>query len=181
MRIDVIPPLRDEFTAIPGLRLTEPQVERLCTPDASTSASALHASVSSGFLRRMPDGSYGRIELVTNAPSDPPLGGRARIMPSPWRRILCVVDLNKDSANGLSTAARSALRYATTLAVTHQARITALHVISDRASESALMSVGDEPCRSVFGEPFPGLIDVHVAIGSRTKRSREWRRTLTPI
>jgi nucleotide-binding universal stress UspA family protein len=69
-------------------------------------------------------------------------------------------------ANGLSTAARSALRYATTLAVTHQARITALHVISDPASESALMSVGDEPCRSVFGEPFRGLIDVHVAIGS---------------
>jgi hypothetical protein len=113
----------------------------------------------------MPDGRCGRTELVTCAPSDPTPEGRARIMPSPWRRILCVVDLNKDSADGLSTA-RSALRYATMLAVIHQARIAALHVISDPSSQSARMSVGDEPCRSGFGEPFRGLIDVHVAIGS---------------
>src|SRR5687768_16204392 len=125
--IDLIRRLREEYTAMPGLRLTEPQVERLCTADASTSASALRALVSAGFLRPMPDGSYGRTDLVASGPSDPLVGVRARIMPSPWRRILCVVDLDNDSANGgLTTTARSALRYATTLAVSHRARITAL-------------------------------------------------------
>lgn len=165
--IDVIPRLRDEFTAMPRLRLTEPQVQRLCTADASTSASALRALVSSGFLKPMEDGRYGRTDLVASAPSDPLVGGRARIMPSPWRRILCVVDLDNDSANGgLTTTARSALRYATTLAVSHRARITALQVISHPSSERALTSVSDELSKSVIGEPFPGLIDVHVAIGS---------------
>jgi nucleotide-binding universal stress UspA family protein len=161
--IDLIRRLRDEFTAMPGLRLTEPQVERLCTADASTSASALRALVSAGFLRPMPDGSYGRTDLVASAPSDPVVG-RARMMPSPWRRILCVVDLDNDSM--LSTAARSALRYATTLAVTHRARITALQVISHPSSKPALTSVSDQLRKSVCSEPFRGLIDVHVAIGA---------------
>jgi nucleotide-binding universal stress UspA family protein len=114
----------------------------------------------------MPDGSYGRADLVASAPSDPLVGGRAPIMPTPWRRILCVVDLDHDSANALSTAARSALQYATTLAVTHRARITALQVISHPSSEPAPTSVSDELRKSLFGEPFRGLIDVHVAIGS---------------
>ena len=149
---------------MPGLRLTEPQVERLCTADASTSASALHALVTSGFLSPMPDGSYGRTDLVASTPSDPPIDGRERT--SPWQRILCVVDLENDRAHALSTAAGSALRYATTLAITHRARITALQVISHPLSEPALMSVSDEIRKSVSGERFRRLIDVQVAIGS---------------
>jgi nucleotide-binding universal stress UspA family protein len=164
--IDLIQRLRDEFTCMPGLRLTEPQVKPLFTADASTSASALDALVSAGFLRRMPGGRYGRTDLVTSAPIDPLVGGRARIMPSPWRRILCLVDLDNESGNGLSIAAHTALRYATTLGVTHRARVTALQVISQPSSEPAGTSVTEELKKSVFGELLRGLIDVHVATGS---------------
>lgn len=164
--IDLIRRLRDEFTTMPGLRLTEPQVERLCTADPSTSAEALEALVNAGFLMPTPDGRYGRADLVANAPSHTLARERARIMPSPWRRILCVVDLNNDSADVLSTVASSALRYATTLAVTHRARITALQVIPPASSEPAPASMSDAIKKSVFGEPFRGLIDVHVAIGA---------------
>ena len=163
--IDLIRRLRDEFTAMPGLRLTTAQVERLCTADASTSASALHALVSAGFLKPMPDGTYGRTDLATGGLSNPPVGMRGRTMPSPWRRILCLVDLNDDGGNVLSTAARSALRYATTLAVTNRARITALQVIS-QPSDHALTPATDALRKSVVGEPFRGLIDVQVATGA---------------
>jgi len=164
--IDLIRRLRDEFTAMPGLRLTTAQVERLCTADASTSASALHTLVSAGFLRPMPDGSYGRTDLATGVPSAPLVGVRRRIMPSPWRRILCLVDLDDDSGNTLSSAARSALRYATTLAVTNRARITALQVMSQSPSDPALTPTTDALRKSVVGEPFRGLIDVQVATGA---------------
>jgi hypothetical protein len=76
--------LRDEFTAMPGLRLTVPQVERLCATDPSTSGSALHALVTAGFLSRLPDGSYARTDLVASTPADPVVAGRAR-MRSPDR------------------------------------------------------------------------------------------------
>jgi nucleotide-binding universal stress UspA family protein len=164
--IDVIRRLRDEFTAMPGLRLTTAQVERLCSADEPTSASALHALVSAGFLQPMPDGIYVRTDLVPGAPGDPPVGWRGRTIPSPWRRILCLVDMDSDSGNALSTAARSALRYATTLAVTNRARITALQVISQPPSAPALTSVTDALRKSVVGEPFRTLIDVHVATGA---------------
>lgn len=49
-------------------------------------------------------------------------------MNSPWRCILCVVDLDAESGNALTTAAGSVLRYATALAVTHRARLTALQI-----------------------------------------------------
>ena len=62
---DLMRRLRHEFTELPGLRLTEAQVERLCTTDASTSASALRALVSAGFLRPLEDGSYARTDTVT--------------------------------------------------------------------------------------------------------------------
>jgi nucleotide-binding universal stress UspA family protein len=151
---------------MPGLRLTKPQVGRLCTADASTSASALHTLVSAGFLRPMPDGRYGRSDLVTRTQNDLLDDTRARITPSPWRRILCLVDPDNQSGYALSTAAHSALRYATTLAVTHRARVTALQVISQPSPEPALTSAADELRTRVASEPLPGLIDVHVASGS---------------
>jgi hypothetical protein len=55
--------LRDEFTAMPGLRLNEKQVQRLCGVSASTSARALRALVSAGFLRPLEDGSFRRADV----------------------------------------------------------------------------------------------------------------------
>jgi nucleotide-binding universal stress UspA family protein len=161
--IDIIRRLRDEFTAMPGLRLTTAQVERLCGAGASMSASGLHALVSAGFLKQLPDGSYERADLVAGAPGEPLIGACVPAMPSPWRRILCVVELD---AGALSAAAGVALRYAATLAVTHRARITALQVISGPSPEPALTSAADELRKSVAIEPFRGLIDVHVATGA---------------
>ena len=158
--------LRYEFTTMPGLGLTEPQVGRLCTADASTSASALRALVSAGFLRAMPDGTYRRTDLGTSAQADPLRAGHAPIVPSPWRRILCLVDLDHDGGHALSPAAHSALRYATTLAVTNRARITALQVISPPSSDSVRTSETDALGKSLSWEPFRGLIDVQVATGA---------------
>jgi nucleotide-binding universal stress UspA family protein len=163
--IELIRRLRDEFTAMPGIRLTEPQVERLCTAEPSTSAAALEALVGEGFLSPTLDGRYGRADLVASASRHALVRERVRIMPPPWRRILCVVDLDNDHATVLSTAGSSALRYATTLAVTHRARVTALQVISHCSSEPAPGSVRDALTKSVFGEPFRGLMDVRVAVG----------------
>jgi hypothetical protein len=70
--ITLIRRLRDEFTALPGLRLTTVQVQRLCSADASTSASALRALVSTRFLIPMADGSYARTDLLTGALRTPP-------------------------------------------------------------------------------------------------------------
>ena len=167
--IDLVRRLRNEFTAMPGIRLTEPQVERLCTAEPSTSAAALEALVGEGFLSPTPDGRYGRADLVASASRKALETERARIMLSPWRRILCVVELDSDDANVLSTAASSALRYATSLAVTHRARITALQAISPASSQPASASVKDALRKSVFGEPFRGLMDVQVAFGSRNE------------
>jgi len=166
---DLIQRLRDEFTAMPGLLLTEPQVERLCTADASTSASALQVLVSTGFLSPTPDGQYGRTDVVARVYSSPLVGARTGPIPAPWRRILCVVDLACDRATVLSAAARSALRYATTLAVTHRARITALQVTSRSASAPATTAASDTLRSIVVGEHFRGLIDVQVACGALTE------------
>src|SRR5438445_38756 len=43
--VDLIHRLQEEYGEMPGLRLTEAQVERLCTADPLTSASALRALV----------------------------------------------------------------------------------------------------------------------------------------
>jgi hypothetical protein len=61
---ELIRRLRDEFTAMPGLRLTATQARRLCSVDAATCASALRALVSAGFLRPLEDGAYERSDLV---------------------------------------------------------------------------------------------------------------------
>lgn len=60
--VKLIGRLRDEYTAMPGLRLTEEQVQRLCHVNASTSASALRALVSAGFLQPAADGRYRRAD-----------------------------------------------------------------------------------------------------------------------
>jgi nucleotide-binding universal stress UspA family protein len=164
--IDLIRRLRDEYTSLPGLRLTEWQVERLFTVDAPTSAAALHALVSAGFLRPLKNGGYGRSDVALDAASEPLVRERARTLPSPWRRILCLVDLDYQSGATLTSAAHSALRYATTLAVTHRARVTALQVVTPPWTEPAPAPAIDELGRSVAGERFRGLIDVQVATGA---------------
>ena len=64
--VNLIRRLRDEYTAMPGLRLTEAQVQRLCDAGASSSASALRALVSAGFLHPRSDGSYVRADLAAS-------------------------------------------------------------------------------------------------------------------
>ena len=63
--------LRDEFTAMPGLRLTEAQVQRLCDVSAARSASALRALVTAGFLHAL-DGIYRRADVAIG-PGTPPI------------------------------------------------------------------------------------------------------------
>src|SRR5688572_17665546 len=116
--------LRDEFTSMPGLRLTEAQVQRLCDVDETTCASALRALVSSGFLKSLEDGAYQRSDLVSSTRET-----SAGVRHSSWRRIFCLVEFTDDAGTALSPASLSALRYATTLAVTHRARVTALHAV----------------------------------------------------
>jgi hypothetical protein len=55
--------LRDEFTEMPGLRLSEKQVQRLFGVSAATAERALRALVSAGLLRALEDGSYRRADL----------------------------------------------------------------------------------------------------------------------
>lgn len=69
---------------MPGLRLTEPQVERLCTAHARTSASALRALVSAGFLRAMSDGSYGRTDVFVGRRDIALAPSNIGVMRSPW-------------------------------------------------------------------------------------------------
>lgn len=63
--LTVIQRLRSEFSDMPGLRLTAAQAARLCSVDRSTSASALCALVSTGFLSPMPNGRYGRTDTIS--------------------------------------------------------------------------------------------------------------------
>ena len=52
--------VRAEFIEQPGLRLTEPQAMRLWRLDHDTTGQVLGALVDETFLRRAPDGRYGR-------------------------------------------------------------------------------------------------------------------------
>ena len=167
---------------MPGLRLTEAQAQRLCNMDASTCGSALRALVSAGFLTALENGTYGRSDIVTGSPETATLP-RASSVPQPrWRRILCLVELDTDTGHSLSPASHSALRYATTLAVTHRAQVTAIHVVPrlpQRMAFSAgevkqvveeqqqfLEQLTEQLQKAVFGEAFRNLIDVHVAVGT---------------
>jgi hypothetical protein len=50
--------IRSEYLEMPGLQLTEIEVQRLCGLDATTSAALLDAFVHAKFLRRTRDGFY---------------------------------------------------------------------------------------------------------------------------
>src|SRR5688572_32887259 len=90
--------LRDEFTAMPGLRLTEKQVQRLCDVRASAGASALRALVSAGFLRALDDGSYARADVATGSGMRTTSGA----MEPPWHRILCLIEFDADNDGSLT-------------------------------------------------------------------------------
>src|SRR5687767_11360677 len=168
--------LRDEFTSMPGLRLTEAQVQRLCDVDETTCASALRALVSAGFLKSLEDGAYQRSDLVSSTRDT-----SAGIRHAPWRRILALVEFEDDAGAALSPASHLALRYATTFAVMHRARVTALHAVP-RVPPPARLVQGGNTGRDAVGherfleqvtaslrqsvprDAFRGLIAVHVVI-----------------
>ena len=158
--------LRDEYTAMPGLRLTEEQVQRLCDVSASASASGLRALVSAGFLRPLADGTYGRADMATHSGTSAP----SDAMDPPWRSILCLVEFENDNA-ALTAASHAALGYATALGVTHRARVTALHLAPKLPDTTAqrqpsLAAVAEKVQQHVRSQIVSGLIDVHVAQGS---------------
>jgi hypothetical protein len=50
-----------EYLEMPGLRLKQEQAQRLWGLDGQTCAQLLDVLVATGFLRRLPDGTYGRV------------------------------------------------------------------------------------------------------------------------
>ena len=57
---DVLSQLRGEYRDMPGLRLTQRQVQRLCGIDPTICQLALDVLVKEGFLSGKPDGHYAR-------------------------------------------------------------------------------------------------------------------------
>src|SRR5690349_21111896 len=165
--VSLIRRLRDAFTAMPGLRLSEAQAQRLCDVNASTCASALRALVSAGFLRALEDGSYRRadVEVGVNTRST------SDAVEPPWRRILCPVEFEDDTRSSLTAASHSALSYAIALGVTHRAKVTALHLVpslpAGAVEQQALIEqLVEDVRRHTVGQRIPGLMDVHVASGA---------------
>jgi nucleotide-binding universal stress UspA family protein len=159
--------LRAEFTAMPGLRLSEKQVQRLYDVDASTSASALRALVSAGLLRELDDGSYRRADL----PSDLETRSMAGAAEPPWRRILCFVEFEADNHQSLTAASHSALVYATTLGVTHRARVTALRLVPSLPAQADeqqafVEALIEDVRRHTRNHRIRWPFDVHVATGT---------------
>jgi nucleotide-binding universal stress UspA family protein len=119
------------------------------------------------LLRALDDGSYRRADL----PADIEARSTAVAVEPPWRRILCLVEFEDDDRDSLTAASHSALAYATTLAVTHRARITALHLVSSVAAKATeqqneVEQLVERIRRHVLSHSLPGLIDVHVATGA---------------
>ena len=165
--IGVIRRLRDEFTAMPGLRLSQEQVQRLCDVSESTSASALRALVSAGVLCAVEDGRYRRADIAIGVDTRSTSG---EVTP-PWRRILCLVEFADDSRSSLTAASHSALSYATTLGFAHRARVTALHLVPSMPARAAeqqtfIEQLVEDIRRHAPGQSVPGLSDVHVATGA---------------
>lgn len=59
---DLVRRVQSEFLEMPGLRLTEPQVQRLSGLDRADCTVVLSVLVDTGFLMRTPDGFYMRID-----------------------------------------------------------------------------------------------------------------------
>ena len=59
--------IRSEFIEMPGMRLTGPQVERLCGVEAAVCRQALSELVETRFLSYHPDGVYTRLTLEMTA------------------------------------------------------------------------------------------------------------------
>jgi nucleotide-binding universal stress UspA family protein len=123
--------------------------------------------VSAGFLRPLEDGTYGRADLAPDCGLHPSSGG----IDAPWRRILAVIEFEDDNRDSLTAASHSALSYATTLGVTHRARVTALHLVprlpeTTRERQIILSRATEDVRRHVVGQPMSALIDVDVAAGS---------------
>src|SRR4051812_17503103 len=161
--------LHDEFTAMPGLRLTSAQVRRLCAADAWTTASALRSLVSAGFLTVTPDGQYARTDIVAGR-SAARSGLRRQAISTAriaWRRIVCLVEFESTSRDALSAGSHAALRYATALATTHRARVTALHVIPPSSQQTTSHgAIAERLVGGLSGEGLRELIDVEAAAGS---------------
>ena len=58
---DLLRRICGEYLEMPGLRLKREQAQRLWGLDGPTCAQLLDALVKQGFLRRLPDGTYGRV------------------------------------------------------------------------------------------------------------------------
>ena len=58
---DLLRRICGEYREMPGLRLKREQAQRLWGLDGPTCAHLLDALVKQGFLRRLPDGTYGRV------------------------------------------------------------------------------------------------------------------------
>lgn len=72
--------LRSEFLEMPGMRLTAPQVQRLCGVDETVCRDVLQALVDSKFLHRAADGTYSRFDD----------GLQARMAKASWRDAAAV-------------------------------------------------------------------------------------------
>ena len=154
---------------MPGLRLSEKQVQRLYDVSASTSASALRALVSAGFLRELEDGSYRRADV----PYDVGPHSTSGAAEPPWRRILCLVEFEDHNHRSLTAESQSALAYATTLGVTHRARVTALHLVPRlpaTGQQAFVEQTIEDVRRHTLSQRIQGLIDVHVATGTVSEK-----------
>jgi nucleotide-binding universal stress UspA family protein len=92
-------------------------------------------------------------------------------MEASWRRILCLIECDDDRRESLTLASHSALSHATTLGVTHRARVTALHLVPGlpetiHERHVALERLTEDVRRHPLGQAMSGLIDVQVAAGS---------------
>jgi hypothetical protein len=58
---DILCRVRGEYLEMPGLRLKQEQAERLWGLDRQTCRQILDVLVTTGFLCRLPDGTYGRL------------------------------------------------------------------------------------------------------------------------
>jgi hypothetical protein len=68
MLFDRLQLVRAEFTEIPGLQLTLPQIQRLCGLDDGQSSIVVAALIESRFLQLRSDGRYVRADIHESAP-----------------------------------------------------------------------------------------------------------------